>query len=545
MADIILRGDAVFTGIEDEPFKGAVVISGDKIEKVLREGEGDLSAYTDEKTRVIECGDGMIMPGFVDAHIHFFIGATAASSHMCMDITQSVSEADCVRIIKEFAETHPEEERILGMGWYPACWNDAPLPTKKSLDDAIPDKPVYLVCADVHSIWTNTKGLEECGIDRNTEVTFGDIPKGEDGEPNGMLIELEAMNAVWAKLLGFPREVFREMISGLLAEIAENGITCVCDMSPNVLNEDTVLLYDNLREMDEAGLMSVRLHLYSDLITIDADAKKEKEAARRYASPALKYMGLKSFVDGVTSTYTGFLLEPYEDKPGFSSSANYPKETYERCARIANEAGFPVRLHCIGDAAVRWGLDIFETANKACGNPGNKLGIRNTIEHAESINADDIPRFASLGVIVSPQPYHLTLDANEKITRIGKERCRLEWPFRTLLDNGAPMAFSTDYPVVGLNPFRNIYAAVTRCDDEGKPTGVNPNEKLTLTETLKLYTLGSARVYGREKELGTLEAGKLADVIVINRNLFRIPEFEINDCRVERTIVNGKEVFAR
>jgi predicted amidohydrolase YtcJ len=171
--------------------------------------------------------------------------------------------------------------------------------------------------------------------------------------------------------------------------------------------------------------------------------------------------------------------------------------------------------------------------------------IRNAIEHAETINEDDIPRFASLGVIVSPQPYHLTLDANEKITRLGKERSRLEWPFRTLLDHGAPMAFSTDYPVIGLNPFRNIYAAITRCDDEGKPTGVNPDEKLTLAETLKLYTLGSARVYGREKELGTLEPGKLADVVVINRNLFQIPEFEINDCRVERTVFNGKEIFSR
>ncbi|MDR1573614.1 MAG: amidohydrolase [Clostridiales Family XIII bacterium] len=543
MADIILKGNAVFTGLEDAPVKGAVVITGNKIEKVLR--EGDVAAYTDAHTKVIDCGDKLIMPAFIDAHIHFFMGMAAASPHVCMEITNSVSEADCVRIIKEFAEKHPEEERILGMGWFPAFWNDAPLPTKKSLDEAIPDRPAYLLCADAHSIWTNTKGLEECGIDRNTKVTFGDIPKGDDGEPNGMLIELEAAAAATLKLMNFPKEIAREMLTDFLAELAENGVTGTCDMSPNVLNDDTRALYDNILELDEAGLLTARVHLYSDLITIDADAKKEKEAARRYSSPMLRYMGLKSFVDGVTSTYTGFLLEPYTDKPELSGNANYPKDVYERCAKIANENGFPVRLHCIGDAAVRWGLDIFEAANDAIGNPGNKRDIRNALEHVESIHADDVPRFARLGVIVSPQPYHLTLDANEKITRVGVERSRLEWPFRTLIDSGAQMAFSTDFPVVGLNPFKNIYAAITRCDDNGKPTGVNPDERVSLAETLKIYTLGSARVFGRESELGTLEEGKLADVIVVDKNLFEIPEFEINDCRVERTLCNGKEVFVR
>ncbi|MDR2296250.1 MAG: amidohydrolase [Clostridiales Family XIII bacterium] len=543
MADIVWRGNAIFTGLEDRPFKGAVVVTGNRIEKVLRDDDG--SAYIGPETKVTDCGDKLIMPGFADAHVHFFMGAAASSPHVCMDISRSVSEDDCVRIIKEFADRHPEEERILGMGWFPAFWNDAPLPTKQSLDAAIPDKPVYLLCADAHSIWTNSKGLAECGIDGKTEVSFGAIPKGEDGEPNGMLIELEAMADALPKLLLFPKDVAREMLIGFLAEIAENGITSICDMSPNVLNDDTLALYDDLAAADAAGLMTVRLHLYSDLITIDADAKKERDAARRYASPMLRYTGLKSFVDGVTSTYTGFLLEPYADKPGFLSNANYPKESYEHCARIANEAGFPVRLHCIGDAAVRWGLDIFETTNAALGNPGNARGIRNTLEHVESIHPDDIPRFAELGVIVSPQPYHLTLDANEKIVRVGPERSRWEWPFRTLLDKGAQMAFSTDYPVVGLNPFRNIYAAITRCDDEGKPTGINPQEKVTLPEALKIYTLGSIRVYGREEELGTLEEGKLADMILVDRNLFAIPEFEINDCRVERTVCDGKEVFAR
>jgi predicted amidohydrolase YtcJ len=256
----------------------------------------------------------------------------------------------------------------------------------------------------------------------------------------------------------------------------------------------------------------------------------------------LRYGGLKQFIDGVTSTYTGFLLEPYTDRPDTCGSANYPKEEYARCAKIAGAAGFPVRFHAIGDAAVRWALDVFEEANDARGDHANAAGIRNTIEHVETIDEADIPRFAELGVVISPQPYHLTLDANEKISRCGPARCRWEWPLRTLLEKGARMAFSTDYPVVGFNPFKNIYAAISRCDDEGKPTGVNPEEAITLAEALKIYTVGSAYAFGRDDELGTLEEGKLADIAVVDRNLFAIPPHDINGCGVVLTICGGKVV---
>jgi len=543
-ADIILFGDNIFTGLADVPAPGAVAIADGKIAKVFGAGE-DFSAMKNSETNIIDCTGQLVMPGFIDAHIHFFMGATAASGRMCMDITASKSEAECVEIIKAFADAHPDYERILGMGWFPAFWNDAPLPTKASLDAFFPDKPVYLACADGHTIWTNTKGLEECGIDENTKVAFGSIPLGEDGKPNGLLIELDAMATAQMKQMTFPREIAEEMYRIFLAEIAANGITSICDMNPSILGDDTYALYDTLLAMDKAGKLTARMHLFSDLITISEGAETEQAAAEKYRGTMLRYNGLKQFIDGVTSTYTGFLLEPYSDNPATCGEANYPKEEYARCVKIANAAGFPVRFHAIGDAAVRWALDVFEAANESRDDHGNISEIRNTIEHIETIDEADIPRFSELGVVASPQPYHLTLDANEKISRCGEARCRWEWPLRSFLDTGARMAFSTDFPVVGFNPFKNIYAAISRCDDEGKPTGVNPEEKISLTEALKIYTAGSAYAFGREKELGTLEEGKLADIAVVDRNLFDIPEFEINECGIALTICNGEVVYSR
>ena len=247
----------------------------------------------------------------------------------------------------------------------------------------------------------------------------------------------------------------------------------------------------------------------------------------------------------MTSTYTGFLIEPYYDKNDMTGSPNYPKEVYEKRIIAANKRGLGVRLHCIADGSVRLALDAFEAANHATQNEGNHKNIKNSIEHCENIHPDDIPRFKELGVIASMQPYHLTLDFNEKISRIGKERCRYEWPHRSLLDAGARLAFGTDYPVVDFNPFPSIYAAVTRCDDEGNPTGINPEERISLTEALQAYTYGSACAYGREKELGTLERGKLADIVVVDRDLFSIHQSEIKDCRIEMTIMDGKVVYKR
>ena len=457
---------------------------------------------------------------------------------------RSTSEDDCIRIVKSYVDKHPFLTRICGMGWFPVNWNDAPLPTKNSLDRVFPDRPVYLMCADAHTAWLNSKALEECGVTRDTVVECGEICKDEHGEPNGILKEAASIKLAFGKTLCLPEEILKEIQIDFLKQIAENGVTSVGDMSAYDMNETTTKMFYAAKELEKQALFTTRLNLYPNLIAPDGFGSL-KDFARNFDSGKIRIAGLKQFVDGVTTTYTGFLLGPYADKPEITGYSNYPPEVYKKYIIEANLEGFGVRLHCIGDAAVRLALDAFEEANTATGNKGNRLMLGNTIEHCENVHPDDIPRFAELGVIPSLQPLHLTLDANEKIGRIGLERCRYEWPHRSLIDSGAVLAAGTDYPVVGFNPFPNIYAAVSRCDEKGIPTGVNPEERITLREILSAYTRGSACAYGMQNELGTLEIGKLADVVVVNRNLFAIPEYDIRNCKVELTIVDGKVIFER
>ena len=541
-ADIVLKSNAIFTGLQEKPSPGCIAIKGNKICAV---GSGsEIESLIGPETKVYEYKDKLIMPGFVDAHVHYFMGSIAASEHMCTEIMDSTSEQNCVEMVKRFAESHPDEKRIIGVGWFPVNWNDAPLPTCKSLDEAIPDKPVYLIAADVHTFWMNTKALEEAGITGEEVLESGEIGKFDDGTLNGLLFEPEAFLPAMAQVLDLPKDQMKQAQKDFFRHINSCGVTTVSEMSADKICEASRNTYRIVKELEEEGELSLRLHIYPELGTIP-DYEAAISLREEFNSEKLKISGLKQFVDGVTSTYTGYLLEPYEDDPETRGVSIHSKEVYEKCTIQANKDGFGVRFHAIGDAAVRMALDVFEKSNQANDNPGNYKGLRNTIEHCETVHPDDISRFAELGVIASMQPYHLTQDANEKIVRMGKERSKGEWSHRSLLNAGTKLAFGTDYPVVDFNPFPSIYAAVTRCDDDGNPTGINPEEKITLTEALKAYTYESAYVYGREKEIGTLEAGKLADIVVIGQNLFAIPVNEIKNCSVEMTIMDGKIVFEK
>lgn len=536
-ADLILKSNNIFTACSDKPVFGAVAIKGNRI---LAVGEG-CEAFLGPETEVRDYGDKLIMPGFVDAHDHYFVGAISASEHVCDAISASTSEAECVEMIKAFAEEHPEEKRILGIGWFPANWNDAPLPTKESLDRAILDRPVYLIAADCHTFWMNSKALEEAGITPDMKPKSGSVGKLENGELSGLLFEPDAFAPAMAKVMDLELEQMKQVHRDFLRHINKCGVTSISEMSADDYNDTTHRNYSVIKKMEEDGELTCRLHLYTKLDGY-TDFTKALEYKKEFCSEKLRIGGVKGFIDGVTSTFTGLLLEPYSDRPQTRGVGvpNASKEDNTRYIKAANKAGLPVRLHCIADGSVRMALDMYEESRKANGN----LPFCNTIEHIENIHPDDIPRFSELSVIPSMQPYHLTLDFNEKIGRIGKERCRWEWPHRSLLDAGAQLAFGTDYPVVDFDPFPSIYAAVTRLDDEGTPTGVNPQERITLSEALTAYTAGAARAYNRE-DIGVLAEGKLADVIVVDRNLFGIPEEELKDASVELTVMDGEIVYEK
>lgn len=536
-ADFILKSNNIFTALSDKPVSGAVAVKGNRI---LAVGE-EWSEFCGEGTQVRDFGDKLIMPGFVDAHVHYFVGAISSSDHMCDALIQSSSEAECVEMIRDYARQHPEEKKILGIGWFPANWQDAPLPTKKSLDAAIPDRPVYLISADVHTFWMNSKALEEAGITPDMRPKSGSIGTFENGELNGLLFEPDAFAPAMAKVMDLDAEEMKKVHKDFMSKINSCGVTSISEMSADDYNDTTWRNYSIVKEMEEEGELSLRLHLYTKL-----DGYREFDKALEYkeefCSEKLRLSGVKGFIDGVTSTFTGLLLEPYSDRPDTCGVGvpNASREDNTEYITAANKAGLPVRLHCIADGSVRMALDMYEASRKA--NPG--FDTHNTIEHIENIHPDDIPRFAELSVIPSMQPYHLTLDANEKLSRIGKERCRWEWPHRSLLDAGAILAFGTDYPVVDFNPFPSLYAAVTRKDDAGVPTGAEAEEQITLAEALIAYTAGAAAAYNRD-DIGVLAEGKLADLVVVDRNLFAVPEEEIQEASAELTIMDGKIVYEK
>lgn len=535
--DIILKSKNIFTSTADATVSGGVAVTGNKIAAVLTDEQ--LSDWSADK--VLDYGEKLIMPGLVDAHVHYFMGAMAASDHWTTEPTGSKSEAECVEIMKRFEKSHPDEKRLVGLGWFPAAWGDAPLPSKKSLDEAFPDKPVYMFAADFHTLWTNSKGLEESGITPDMKPQSGSVEVDENGEMTGILMEPDAYMPAMYMAQSFDDVTMKEINLGFLKHIASCGITSLSEISYEPYTEKVLTKYRSLKVLEKEELLTTRVHLYTEFVG-HTDFTTALEWQKELESEKVRLSGVKALVDGVCSTYTGMLLEPYSDMPDTVGIGVpfAPREEIEKSAIAANKAGLPVRLHSIADGSVRLALDVFEASLKANG----KHGLPNTIEHIEHIHPDDIPRFAELDVIASMQPFHLILDENEKPVRVGPERAKLEWPHRTLLDAGAKLAFGTDYPVVDFNPYPTIHAAVTRCFSDGSPASVNPEECVTLAETLKAYTAGGAAAYNRD-DIGTLEEGKLADIIVIDRNLFDIPAADILQCSTVLTMFDGKIVYEK
>lgn len=539
-ADLVIKSNAIFTSTADSPFSGAIAIKKHTIIHI--EENADLSYFIGEETQVLDYGDKLVMPGFVDAHVHFILGALIFSDHICKEIGEAKTESECVEIMKIFAQSHADEKRLIGIGWFPANWNSDVLPTKKSLDEAFPDTPVYLIAADFHTLWLNSKALEESGYRKNSKPknNEGEIGFFEDGSLNGLLFELGAFEPALKKIMDFDIFIMEEIFSNFLTYVTSCGVTSLSEMTGENYDEGSYRLYEIIKGLEDTQQLSARLFLYSRLkgYTDFSPALALKE---KYNSDYFKLSGVKGLIDGVSSTFTALLLEPYTDRPDTCGIGVplIPPSIMVQNIIAANKVGLPVRLHCIGDGAVRMGLDMFETSQKI----NDTHSFCNTIEHIESIHPSDIPRFKELNVIPSMQPYHLVLDQNEKIERIGLERCKWEWPHKSFLNEGATLAFGTDYPVVDMNPLLTIHAAITRKDDDGQETGINPEQCIRLSETLKAYTIGGAKAYGMAHKIGTLEKGKLADVVVLSHNLFDMTPEEILNTSVEATIVGGKLVY--
>ena len=523
----LLKSKNVFDG---EKYIGpaGIIVEDDKILDVVSYD------FECEKMEIYDFDEALIMPGFIDAHTHFFSGAESASEYMCTKVRSASSQDECVEMMKEFEKENPDLKILRGEGWFVGNWIDRTMPDKRSLDKAFPNKPVYMRCADGHSYWLNSVALKQCGIDKDTKPISGYIGRLDDGELSGMLIEPEAYGPADEIYYKFSESERIEIYEKFFDITAKYGITGLGELFAEDYTEQNKSRYQLMKTLDEKGLVKARLYIYTKLFDYK-DFSIAKEWQREFDSENVIIAGVKGFIDGVAENYTGLLLKPYSDKPdtcGIGVPLR-PIEQIRESVKAANEAGLQVRLHCIGDGAVRMALDIYESDGcMDC----------NTIEHIENISPEDIGRFKKIGVIPSMQPEHLTLDNNNKIVRIGEERIRYEWPFKSMYESAGCLAIGTDFPVVDINPFRTIYAAVTRCDHEGKKTGHNPEEKLTMEQVLTGYTKYAAKAYNSEKT-GMLKEGMSADIIVIDRNLFEIEPEEILECNVIYTMFKGKQIY--
>lgn len=542
-ADTIILHARIYTVNPKQPWAEAVAIHGGKI--VAVGSDTDVSAYRAAGTAVIDGGGHLVLPGFVDCHIHFLDGSL---SLLQVNLDQSKTVEEIQQSVKTYAKAHPHLQWILGRGWQYTTFGAAGMPTKFDLDQIVPDRPVYLESFDGHTWWANSKALELAQVTRATP----DPPGGKfvrdpvSGEPTGAVKE-DAADAVVRRVIPKPsREKVIEALRLGMHEANKAGL--VRGISPGGVSVEggdfTILdVYDELRRKGE---LTVRFYIASRMeppSVSSGQIEKIKDAQRRYRDEWISAGAAKFFLDGVVESHTAAMLEPYSDEPGQSGKLWWDPEKYKRAVKDLERNGVQVYTHAIGDKAVRLALDAYEEARRE----NHSADARPRIEHIETISAQDIPRFGRLGVIASFQPLHAYPD--DDLTKvwaphIGPERAQRGWVWRSIEKTGGVLAFGSDWPIVTLSPWPGVQNALTRQTVEGDPPGgYLPHERISLEDAIRGYTLNAAFAAHREKEEGSLETGKLADLIVLDRDLFKIEPDAIGKTEVLLTMVGGKVVY--
>ena len=537
-ADLIIKGKALFDSVSTEPFSGYVAIGGNKIIEV-KKGYDGIDEFTGPETMVYDAGERLVMPGFHDSHTHLVLGGLCANN---ANLGEAKSEEEAAKMVWEHYNKSDSKGRwVYGFNWYHVFWDNHELPTKASLDKYFPDKPVMLLNSEAHGAWVNTKAMEIAGITRDTkDPVGGEIAKDENGEPTGFLYET-AMELVVPYAYDFTDDEEKERLKAFMENAKTLGITSLVDVRPYFgRNLGRPRIY---KELEDAGELTLRICTAADMLGDLEEAKKDREM---YDTEKVKCHMLKQFIDGVVTTHTAWMKEEYTDAPGnVGEPLSEPEKLYEGIQR-GHEAGFWIKLHAIGDRAIEFAVDSIEDAMDKYGDRGN----RHALEHIETPKEKDVERMGRLNIVASVQPEHLglmpTWEGEEYRTVLGEERAGKTWPFRDMLDAGSMLALGSDCPVVSNDPLFALHRGVTRVHDDGLPEGGwNPSQKLSVAEVIKYYTAGSAYGVGREDELGTLEKGKLADVIVLDMDPFREDPDRIRKGKVDLTVMDGNIIYER
>jgi predicted amidohydrolase YtcJ len=542
-ADTVIVNARIYTVNPRQPWAEALAIHGDKILAVGSARE--IAAYRRTSARVIDASGRLVLPGFTDCHVHFLDGSLSLER---VDLAEAKTIPEIQQRVKAFATAHPEQPWVLGRGWSYTAFPPSGLPDKKYLDEMVPNRPVYLEGFDGHTWWANSKALELAGITRQTS----NPPSGEfvrdpkTGEPTGAVKE-DLADAVMRRSIPVPtrEEKLRALRAGM-KEANRFGLVRVHvagSVSAGVGDLQDVDLLDELRR---TGDLSLRMYLAYRLdppVVTAEQLRQIDDFHNRFHDEWISAGAAKFFLDGVIETRTAAMLSPYANDPSKSGELLWSPAVYQAAITELDRRGIQIFTHAIGDRAIRQALDSYANAQQS----NHTSDARHRIEHIECVSAADIARFGRLGVIASFQPLHAYPDDDIfKVwaPNVGPERAQRAWAWHSIKNAGGVLGFGSDWPIVTLNPWPGVQTALTRQTAEGDPPGgFLPQERLSLEDTIRAYTLDAAFAGRREKSEGSLEPGKLADLIVVSQDLFNIEPGKVTSTEVLLTMLGGKVVY--
>ena len=528
-ADLILTGGVVWTDEAGEPAEAIAIRDG----RVLAVGDdGRMRRYLGPRTREIDLAGRLVVPGFVDDHTHFIPGGFQLGS---IDLRDAPTFVEFIRRVGSHARTVPAGRWVTGGDWDHERWAGAPLPRREWIDSVTGDVAVAVNRLDGHMILANTRALELAGITRDTPDPPGGtiVRDARTRRPTGVLKDA-AMDLV-TRVMPRPSdpemdEAFRRAQAHALAR----GVTMIHDMG----SWSDLSTYRRARD---AGELRIRVYAF---VPLDTSWQRMRDLVAREGrgDARLRWGGLKGFVDGSLGSTTAWFYQPYEDAPSTSGLMVTDTARLRQWIRDADAAGLHVAVHAIGDRANDWLIDTYRWVIEQSGARDRRFRV----EHAQHLTTAAIPRFAELGLLPSMQPYHAIDDGRWAEKRIGPDRIETTYAFRSLLDAGARLMFGSDWTVAPIDPLLGIFAAVTRRTiDAANPGGWVPEQKITVEEALHAFTAAGAYGAFSERDLGTLEDGKLADIVVLSDNIFAIEPGRLPSVRVDYTIIGGEIVYTR
>jgi predicted amidohydrolase YtcJ len=530
-ADLVITNASIWTGNALQPDANAVAIIGDRIVDVGSSREID--RWRGASTTVLDAEGRRVLPGFNDAHVHLIDGGTALDN---VNLKDAATPAEFTRRISERAKTKPGEW-ILGGEWDDQRWMPAELPTRQLIDDVTNGTPVFVTRYDGHMALANSTALGRAGVTEGTpDPPGGAIVRDAKGFPTGVLKDA-AMEFVARVIPKMTPDARLAIVKRALRYAASVGVTSLQDMNPSY---DDIAVYAELANRNE-----LTARIYAAPLELGWYDQAKLGVHRSFGSSWLRIGAVKGYADGSLGSTTAYFFQPYTDAPqtrGLLSDEMQPIDDMRVRLMAADHAGLQLCMHAIGDAGISAILDLYGDVIRANGGRDRRLRI----EHAQHIAPKDFDRFVTMKVIASVQPYHAIDDGRWAERRIGQERIKTTYAFRTLIDKGVQLALGTDWTVAPLNPMLTLYAATTRATLDGKhPDGWVPEQKISITEAVRAYTSGSAFAEFQDAVKGTIVRGKVADLVILSDDVFSIPAARLKDVQVLTTVAGGKVVHQR